>query len=65
MAKFQKLAALKQFEIFNATFKPQVPACATDGATKRKFLFYFPARCAAPENPRPMFPFRHLAVLQK
>jgi hypothetical protein len=44
MAKFQKLAALKQFEIFNATFKRQVPACATACATRRKFLFYFPAR---------------------
>jgi hypothetical protein len=62
MAKLQKLAALKQFEIFNATFKRQVPACATDGATNRKFLFYFPARCAAPENPRRMFPVFKSAV---
>jgi hypothetical protein len=44
MAKLQKLAMLKQFAIFNAIFKRQVPACATDGATNRKFLFYFPAR---------------------
>jgi hypothetical protein len=32
MAKFQKLAALRQFEIFNAIGKRRVPACATDGA---------------------------------
>jgi hypothetical protein len=32
MAKFQKLAALRQFEIFNAIGKRRVPACAIDGA---------------------------------
>jgi hypothetical protein len=30
MTKFQKLATLRQFEIFNAIGKRQVPACETE-----------------------------------